>query len=475
MSDAREALRKLPAVGRLLAHPTVRGWLDDRPEAWVVSALREVIDECRQHLLTHPDAEAPDEDTVIDSAERRLDQLQQPSLRRVINATGVVLHTGLGRAPLSEAAIEAIGRVARSYCNLELDLAQGGRGQRAAHVSDLLCRVTGAEAATVTNNNAAATLLILNTLAGSPGLSRRRFGNVRHEVIVSRGQLVEIGGSFRLPDIMKASGAKLVEVGTTNRTRLSDYEKAITERTAALLRVHTSNYRIAGFSEEVDICELVSLGRNHDLPVVDDLGSGALMDLGVEVFDHEPQVVPSIAAGADVVCFSGDKLLGGPQAGLILGKKTTVDAIAGNPLMRTYRVDKMTLAALEATLRAYVDPHRARQTIPALRMLHEKDTIIEQRARQIAHRLSDVATVDVARDDSYSGGGTLPDVRIPTWVVRLTPPNNADALCHELRMGEPAIVARVAQDHVIFDCRTIADADIDDLTARLTTMLRNVD
>ncbi|MDP6719586.1 MAG: L-seryl-tRNA(Sec) selenium transferase, partial [Pirellulaceae bacterium] len=338
-------LRNIPSVNELLEIPPLCGMVDRVSHSVVVSGVRTFLSDFRDEVQTAAsEFKVP---TATELAERIAEWIvkdETPSLRPVINATGILLHTGLGRAPLAGEAIQAMSEVAAGYSSVEVDLATGERSQRVLAVESLLTKLTGAEAAVVTNNNAAATLLTLTTLAAG------------REVIVSRGQLIEIGGSFRLPDVMTASGARLREVGTTNKTRLADYEQAIGEETAALMNVHTSNYRVVGFTEEVTTTELVKLGRDHKLPVIDDIGSGALLDLTKYGINEEPIAPESIKAGADAVLFSGDKLLGGPQCGIIVGRRSVIDQIAEHPMMRAMRVDKLTLAALAATLRLYRDP-----------------------------------------------------------------------------------------------------------------------
>ena len=473
-----DLLRELPAVGKLLARDEVRGWLAENGEAVVADALREAVDRHRELIQAGDWNGSALDDSVMQMAEEIITHQSRPALRRVINATGIVLHTGLGRAPLSEAAIEAIRSGASGYCNLELDLDSGERGRRVDHVRELLCKLTGAEAATVVNNNAAATLLVLravadfhdtNTEADKPA---KRFR--KRNVIVSRGQLIEIGGSFRLPEIMKASGVQLKEVGTTNRTRLADYEQAIDERTAALMRVHTSNYRVAGFTEEVAIGELVELGRKHNLPVIDDLGSGALVDLQSAGLAGEPVVGASLAAGADLVCFSGDKLLGGPQAGIILGRAQYVRAIEKSPLMRTYRLDKLVLLALEATLRAYLDEDRARAEIPTLAMIFRPAEQIREVACRLAEAIrvkSESATVEVVEDVSFAGGGSLPTQQLKTFAVRWQPSKmSAESTARALRRADPPIVVRIHKSAILFDCRTIRDEELDLIARSLATL-----
>ncbi len=471
-ASSEDQLRHLPAVGRLLQETRVRDWLDSHPQALVVEALRQSVDEQRRLILAG-DCNGTDLlDVVLQRAEMSLGAFTRNSLVGVINATGIVLHTGLGRAPLSRAACAAV-QAAAGYCNLEFDLASGARGRRADHVSDLLCRLSGAEAATVVNNNAAATLLILRAMTQQrlpAGSGSRRYR--RRNVIVSRGELVEIGGSYRLPEIMKASGTQLKEVGTTNRTRVSDYEQAIDERTAALMKVHTSNYRITGFCESVEIAELVALGRRCAVPVIDDLGSGRLVDLGVTGVD-DPSVRDHVAAGADLVCFSGDKLLGGPQAGIIVGRAPYVRAVEQSPLLRTYRVDKLVLAALEATLRQCFDADRARREIPALAMLCESAESVRGRGRLLLEALRPLASevLELVDETAYAGGGSLPVQRICTTAVRWRPCGlTAAEAAGRLRHADPPIIVRVHRDAVLLDCRTMTD----DQVARVATAIERL-
>ncbi|MBE0466449.1 MAG: L-seryl-tRNA(Sec) selenium transferase, partial [Candidatus Desulforudis sp.] len=370
----------------------------------------------------------------------------------VINATGVVLHTNLGRAILSERARRAVETAAASYTNLEFNLETGKRGSRYALVDELLQHLSGAEASLVVNNNAAAVLLALSTLAGG------------REVIVSRGQLVEIGGSFRIPEVMAQSGARLVEVGTTNKTHRRDYEGAIGPDTALLLHVHASNYRIVGFTKEVTLDELVGLGREAGLPVMSDLGSGFLVDLSRFGYPYEPTVQETVGAGVDVVTFSGDKLLGGPQAGIIVGRADLVDRMKRNPLTRAVRVDKMTLAALEATLREYLEPEQAMERIPTLAMLTAAPAVLEEKAERLAGALltalGEAAEVEVDADCSQVGGGALPTAAPQTFLVVIRPRAMSvpDLVCR-LRAGDPAVVGRVQDDRLCLDPRTVAEEE----------------
>ena len=444
--------RDLPAVHVLLGHPGMADSLARSGREASLRAARAAIVEARARLVRGETADVDPERLVLRAAEILRDE--RPSLRSVLNATGILLHTGLGRAPLAAEAIEAVAAVARGYCNLEIDLDSGERGYRTTGAADLLRQLTGAEAAAVVNNNAGATVLALRALA------------LGREVVVSRGQLIEIGGSFRLPEIFAVSGARLVEVGTTNRTRLADYERAIRAETAAFLRVHPSNFRIVGFTESVSIADLAALARSRNLRAIDDIGSGAL---GPGLPPHvpgEPTVAEGLAAGADVVLCSGDKLLGGPQCGLLLGSRESIRLVESDPLMRALRVDKMTLAALEATLRLALDPVLAAQRIPLWSFLNASLDSLRTRAEGLAalfrSRLNLHASV--LETTSYLGGGSAPDEPLPTAAVVVSPPfpspwNSEGDLTRALRNGDPPVVPRVQGRAVIFDLRAIDPAE----------------
>jgi len=445
---SQSPFRQLPSVSDLLNVGSLQAALAKRGHDAVTAALRQELDRIRQRIPLgaildgelHPEQIAQ---RVVDQLDRDL----RPRLRPVINATGIVLHTNLGRAPIAEEAATAAMEAARGYLNLELDLDTGKRSSRQNPIREWLGRLTGAESATVVNNNAAATVIALRALCQG------------REVIVSRGQLIEIGGSFRIPDIMAVSGAILREVGTTNITRLSDYEKAITPNTAALLRVHTSNYRISGFTESVSLSELVGLGNQHGLKVIDDIGSGALINFQRFGFEGEPVAKACIAAGADLVLFSGDKLLGGPQAGILAGKRAWIEQIERDPLMRAFRCDKMTLAALEATLRIYLHEEAALREIPVLRLLSTSLEELKKRAEAMGERLRTIKTlaaIEITEDVAYVGGGSLPDQQMKTWVVVVTPRDCSDAdFAQRLRLGTPAVMARVREGKILLDVRTI--------------------
>jgi L-seryl-tRNA(Ser) seleniumtransferase len=446
--------------------------LDGRPNASrvrVVAVVRAVLAERRQAVLgaasaAELDALALGTPALLPRVRAALALAGAWKLDRVVNATGVVLHTNLGRAPLGPAALARLAIVAARYSNLELDVRTKARGSRYDHVDDLLCRLSGAEASLVVNNNAAALLLALESLA--PG----------REVVVSRGELIEIGGAFRIPDILARSGARLVEVGTTNRTRLADYASAITPDTALLLKVHPSNYRVVGFTESVLTSELAELGQARGLPVLEDLGSGCFLDLRPWGLPREPTVPETVAAGADVVTFSGDKLLGGPQAGIVVGRRALVERLRQNPLNRALRIDKLTLAALEATLRAYEDPVMAPREIPTLRMLSEPAAAVRRRAGRVLGRVPRAARsalgLAVVAGRSEVGGGALPLVELPTAVLALgTPAYPATALDAKLRAGHPPVIGRIAEDRLLLDCRTVMDDEVPLLAAALTALV----
>ncbi|MEW6274274.1 MAG: L-seryl-tRNA(Sec) selenium transferase [Bacillota bacterium] len=455
-SNRSELFRKLPAVHEVLQAPLVAALLTVHPRELVTDAVRSVLNRVRRQIVNGEDVPASSEDElllfIVQEVGKEVKRQARPHLRRVINATGVVLHTNLGRAVLSSRAQQAIQMAASGYTNLELNLETGRRGSRYAAVEGIITRLTGAEAALVVNNNAAAVLLALSTLAGG------------REVIVSRGQLIEIGGSFRIPDVMRQSGAVLVEVGTTNKTYPDDYRRAITERTALLLHVHTSNYRIVGFTRETTIAELAAVGREFGLPVMSDLGSGVLVDLESYGLPGEPTVQQTLAAGVEVVTFSGDKLLGGPQAGIIAGKKDFLEKMKKNPLTRALRIDKFTVAALEATLYAYLDLERAAREIPVLEMLAAGKVALEERARQLARILStqlgNRAKITIVEVSSRVGGGALPTAELPSFAVALQPAGiPVEELGHRLRMGDPAVIGRIQEDLLLLDVRTLREGE----------------
>jgi L-seryl-tRNA(Ser) seleniumtransferase len=457
--DARQKqdlLRHIPSVDRLLATEAIQQAMARTPRTLVVRAVQGTLKDLRNEILKGESIPSPrdlSEAGVSDRVLKMLDRLAMPSLRSVINATGVVVHTNLGRSLLADSVIERFGPLSGGYTNLEYDLTKGRRGSRYTHVEGILKELTSAEAATVVNNNAAAVLLALDTLARG------------REVIVSRGQLVEIGGSFRIPDVMRKSGCRMVEVGTTNKTHLRDYEGAIGPETSLLLKVHKSNFQVVGFTEDVPLADLVQLGRAHGIAVMEDLGSGCLVDLSKLGLAKEPTVQDVLGQGADLVTFSGDKLLGGPQAGIILGRKDLVDAIKKNQLTRALRIDKLTLLALEETLRLYRDEHVAFREIPTLRMLSEPYEGMKRRARRLARLIGrgEGENFSLHLEDGRSkvGGGALPLLEIPTRLVCLIPGRMP---CHFievwLRNYEPPVIGRLERDRFILDVRTIQDHEL---------------
>ncbi len=454
-SDLQERLSKLPKVDALLATPRAQEILKAFSRSRLVNGIRAQLDTLRQQML-QGDGQAQDfaEDAFFQAVEQSLRAQAEPSLRRVINATGIVLHTNLGRAPLAARAIEAVVEVARGYSNLEYDLGAGKRGSRHAHVERLLRELTGAEAAVVVNNNAAAVMLAVNTLAKDS------------EVVTSRGELIEIGGSFRIPDVIERSEAKLVEVGTTNKTRIDDYANAITDMTRILLKVHQSNFKIVGFTSAAQREEMVALARERTLLVVEDLGSGILIDPADFGLPDETTVREVVESGVDLVTFSGDKLLGGPQAGIVVGRADLIAAMKKNPLMRALRPGKLNLAALEATLLLYLDEDRLRESLPLLAMLTASDEELKTKAQTLCDALGAFPGVhaEVKQGESYSGGGSLPGEAIPTWLVAVRMDRfSADELAAQLRAHSTPIVARIADDALLLDLRTLSDEDSDEI------------
>jgi L-seryl-tRNA(Ser) seleniumtransferase len=453
--------RIIPSIDLLRQRPGIAALERQHGHEQTLAALREAANALRELLRTGgtgPDLAADGEAAagVIEAqAAASLSALSRGSLIPVINATGVIVHTNLGRAPLAASALQRVAQVGRGYANLEYDLAEGQRGSRHVHAEALLTRLTGAEAAVVANNNAAATMLVLSALAAG------------REVVVSRGELVEIGGGFRVPDVMAQSGAVLREVGTTNRTRVADYRAAIGPRTALLMRVHPSNFRIEGFTERPTLPELCAAAREASVLLVEDLGSGCLID-GLA---SEPTVQASIAAGADLVCFSGDKLLGGPQAGIVVGRRDAIDRLRRHPLMRALRVDKLTLAALEATLLEYAEG-RAPETVPVVRMITAHADAIEARAHALAATLHEAGwTVSIVSGASAIGGGSAPGVELPTVLVAVERDGlTADGLSRRLRAANPPIITRIEHDRVVLDLRTVMESQDDSLTTALLSI-----
>ncbi|HPA17897.1 MAG TPA: L-seryl-tRNA(Sec) selenium transferase [Verrucomicrobiae bacterium] len=469
-------LRRIPSIEALLLEGTQDAELGSLPRPLLTDILRETAAELRAALAAGGEGNSPGADAdgeavrhqltldLLARARHKAGALVRPFYRRAINATGIILHTGLGRAPLPAAALRQIAGELRGYSVLQQSVETGERSRRDAGVERLLQRLTGAEAATVVNNNAAATMIALQALASGK------------EVIVSRGQLIEIGGSFRLPDVMAASGARLVEVGTTNKTHLRDYERAITPATGAIMRVHPSNYRIHGFAKSVATEELVALARPRGIPVIDDLGAGALIDLSRFGFEKEPTIQESLRAGADLVLSSADKLIGGPQGGIILGRADLIGLIRKSPLARIVRVDKLTLAALEATLRSFLDTETAWRDVPTLRLLRRPLEEIAAAAESLGRELLGdhpiAAEVTIEEGVSFMGGGSLPEQQLPTRLVAIRPvPVAATEFAARLRRGTPAVFARIHDDRVLLDPRTLLEGEAEEVAAAIRAAL----
>lgn len=461
--NASDPRRKLPSVSALLETPQVQALLRAHPRPLVVETVRRTLEACRERWAEESgSAELPD---IPSQVRAYFEDTWRDRIRPVINATGIILHTGLGRAVLPKPAVDALARL-DGCCNLQIDLETGRRGKRNYVTEQLLCRLTGAEAAMVVNNNAAATLLLLASLCA------------HREVIVSRGQLIEIGGSYRLPDCVHQSGAILVEVGTTNKTHLRDYEQAITENTAALLRVNPSNYRVIGFSQSVSLGELAGLRGERPLLVIDDLGCGALVNLEEYGLPHEPTAQESIAAGADLVCFSGDKLIGGPQSGIIIGRKHLIDRIRKHPLTRMLRVGKLTDMALEHTLRMFFEPETLRERHPTFRMLSMPLERVMARAETLYESLKALGEpleCAVEPTESATGGGSLPDAAIPSAAVKVTVSGlSVEELARRLRRNEPPVIAQIRGEQVVLDLRTVLDGEELAIAEAFRRILENV-
>ncbi len=459
---------KIPKVDKLLQLQGIQELITEFPRDLVIDYIREELDDIRSKIdrMDFKHLREFDENSISTDIVQHVKQHLQPNIRRCINATGIVLHTGLGRAPLSKSVQKVIWDITEGFSTVEIDLFSGKRGNRHTIVEDYIKKLTGAEAAAVVNNNAAATLLSLNTLAAEK------------ECVVSRGELITIGGSFRIPDIMKKSGAIMIEVGTTNQTWISDYEEAINEETALLLKVHTSNYKISGFVSDVDLAELVALGKKYQLPVVHDLGSGSFLDLSKYGLPKEPVVSESIKKGADVVMFSGDKLLGGPQAGIIAGKKEYVEKIKNNQLARAFRSDKITFAALEATLRLFFDPNNLVRQHATLKLLTDSLSTIKEKAAMLEKVLKDViqdnGQTGIEQGESEIGGGSLATEALPTYLVFLTMDQYGEnELSQKLRHQNPAIITRIQDKRVVFDLRTIREDEIEIIKHAVSHIIQN--
>lgn len=462
--NKKELFKMLPSVDEVLSQKEIEELIEKYPRSIVLESIREVIDINRQTIVAIKTEEEAEKfsltiEKVIEETERKARDNYALSLKKVINGTGTVLHTNLGRSLISEKIKDEIWTAASRYSNLEYDLEKGERGSRYVHLTDMIKRLTGAEDVLVVNNNAAAVMLVLSTMAKGG------------EAIVSRGELVEVGGSFRIPSVMALSGADLVEIGATNKTHLKDYEDAITENTRALMKVHTSNYRIMGFTESISVAELVELGKKHNLPVIEDLGSGVFIDLSKYGLEYEPTVLDSIHRGADIVTFSGDKMLGGAQAGIIVGKKKYISAMKKNQLTRALRVDKLTICALEATLRMYLDEEEAVKNIPTLNMITMPMEELERKANLLyaeIEKLNLDADVHIEECLSQVGGGSMPLETMKSRGIAITPNNmNVSTLERKLRLSDSHIIARVYDNKYVLDVRTIFEDEFVDVANEL--------
>ncbi|MEN8692371.1 MAG: L-seryl-tRNA(Sec) selenium transferase, partial [Desulfobacterales bacterium] len=463
----KEALRNLPAVDHVLEISKSDPFFKEVPRSVLIRSIRSDLDNRRRQIIEQDPANIDEllaDAAVVTGVKDLVRQAESLNLRETVNATGIVIHTNLGRSLLAETAIEHLSAVSRRYSNLEFDLDKGRRGSRYANVEDLICEISGAESAMAVNNCAGAVLLALETMAAGK------------KVIISRGELVEIGGSFRIPDVMVKSGGILCEVGTTNRTHLRDYENAVDDQTALLLKVHKSNYSVIGFSAEVSLKDLVALGQKHQVPVMEDLGSGTFIDFSRYGLLKEPTVQESVSAGVDIITFSGDKLLGGPQAGLVVGKKTCIDRIKKNPITRALRIDKLTLAALESTLRLYRDKEKAVQAIPTLRMMLQPIATLEEKAGRLKKMLESagrsrltVASLDLV---SRPGGGSLPLLELPSKGLGIAVDGlSANAIEKSLRLSSPPIIGRIEDDMYVVDMRTLQDDELEIIRSAFETLL----
>ena len=458
--------RSIPKVDVLLENQDIVTLIENHHRDVVVDVIREEIDKLRNFIKENDDVNLIETkiNNLIENIKISTEKVYSYNIKKVINGTGTILHTNLGRAIISKKHADYLSEVVTSYSNLEYNLEEGKRGERYSHFEKLICKITGAEAAMAVNNNAAAVMLVLSSMAAE------------REVIVSRGELVEVGGKFRIPDVMKSSNAHLVEIGTTNKTHLEDYEDAISENTGAFLKVHTSNFKILGFTESVSIEELCKLGREKDIPVIEDIGSGVLIDLSEYGLEYEPTVQDSIKAGVDVVSFSGDKLLGGPQAGIIVGKKKYIDKMKKNPLTRAFRIDKFTATILEMIFHEYLNEEDAIKNIPVLSLITKDLKEIEKNTNDLFNKiekLKDVADINVEDTFSQIGGGSLPAERIKSKSVTIMPKNiSTQSLEAKLRAGKNPVVGRISEEKLILDMRTVLEDEIDILAQKLIDILK---
>ena len=458
--------RSIPKVDVLLENQDIVTLIENHHRDVVVDVIREEIDKLRNFIKENDDVNLIETkiNNLIENIKISTEKVYSYNIKKVINGTGTILHTNLGRAIISKKHADYLSEVVTSYSNLEYNLEEGKRGERYSHFEKLICKITGAEAAMAVNNNAAAVMLVLSSMAAE------------REVIVSRGELVEVGGKFRIPDVMKSSNAHLVEIGTTNKTHLEDYEDAISENTGAFLKVHTSNFKILGFTESVSIEELCKLGREKDIPVIEDIGSGVLIDLSKYGLEYEPTVQDSIKAGVDVVSFSGDKLLGGPQAGIIVGKKKYIDKMKKNPLTRAFRIDKFTATILEMIFHEYLNEEDAIKNIPVLSLITKDLKEIEKNANALFNKIENLENVaDINVEDTFSqiGGGSLPAERIKSKSVTIMPKNiSTQFLEAKLRAGKNPVVGRISEEKLILDMRTVLEDEIDILAQKLIDILK---
>ena len=458
--------RSIPKVDVLLENSDIVTLIENHHRDVVVDVIREEIDKLRNFIKENDDVNLIEEkiNNLIENIKISTEKVYSYNIKKVINGTGTILHTNLGRAIISKKHADYLSEVVTSYSNLEYNLEEGKRGERYSHFEKLICKITGAEAAMAVNNNAAAVMLVLSSMAAEK------------EVIVSRGELVEVGGKFRIPDVMKSSNAHLVEIGTTNKTHLEDYEDAISENTGAFVKVHTSNFKILGFTESVSIEELCKLGREKDIPVIEDIGSGVLIDLSKYGLEYEPTVQDSIKAGVDVVSFSGDKLLGGPQAGIIVGKKKYIDKMKKNPLTRAFRIDKFTATILEMIFHEYLNEEDAIKNIPVLSLITKDLKEIEKNANALFNKIENLENVaDINVEDTFSqiGGGSLPAERIKSKSVTIMPKNiSTQSLEAKLRAGKNPVVGRISEEKLILDMRTVLEDEIDILAQKLIDILK---
>lgn len=460
---------KIPKVDLLLEKEEITDLIEKTSRKLVMETIREELESIRKSIKKNSDSSelTTKIENLLSAIVQKTEKKVENKFKRVINATGIVIHTNLGRSLINKEVMDDVYELATNYSNLEFDLETGTRGSRYSHLTEMIKRITGAEDALVVNNNAAAVVLVLSAIA------RER------EVIVSRGELVEIGGSFRIPEVMEQSGAVLREVGATNKTHIKDYENALTENTGALLKVHTSNYRILGFTESLKLEELVSLGKNFHVPVIEDLGSGVLLDLSRYGLEYEPTVQDSVNAGIDIITFSGDKLLGGPQAGIIIGKKEYIDKMKRHPLNRAFRIDKFTIAALEGTMKLYLSEDKAKESIPTLSLLTQPLEQIETRANSLLNKLKDMKLdgieLEIVDESSQVGGGSMPLERIPTKALKITSLNdNINKIEQSFRRLKTPIISRLYKDSIFMDMRTVRDYEVETIAEGIENTVKSL-